>query len=195
MAVRNWASLLYSGAIMNNFIMLLAFATFFAAGTALWVTLAFFNHERALRRQKAIVVRAQILGNLLSLREVIVPRSRPLEPGQKETFEPLQLLWVQADLLSPEEIQLINHCGATLLALRHKPSLNHTQVRFAQTLVDQSCVLLEQTQREATGALTVEQASWIGQMQALLPVWLAGHGHRDQHEQVRLPTPSGIREP
>ena len=75
MAVRNWASLLYSGAIMNNFIMLLAFATFFAAGTALWVTLAFFNHERALRRQKAIVVRAQILGNLLSLREVIVPRS------------------------------------------------------------------------------------------------------------------------
>jgi hypothetical protein len=180
---------------MNNFIMLLALATFFAAGTALWVTVTFLNHERALRRQKAIVLRAQLLGHLLSLREVIVVRSRPLEPGQKEAFEPLQFLWVQADLLSPEETQLINHCGATLLALRHKPCLNHTQVRFAQTTIDQSCVRLEQTQREATRALTVEQASWIGPMQALLPAWLAGHGHRDQHEGIRLPAPSGIQEP
>ena len=181
---------------MNNFIILLALATCFAAGTALWVTLTFLSYERALRRQKAIVVRAQILGHLLSVREVIVPRSRPLDPGQKEAFEPLQFLWMQADLLSPEEIQLTGHCSATLLTLRHKPSLNHTQVRFAQTLVDESCVLLEQAQREATRALiTVEQASWIGQMQALLPVWLAGHGHRDQHEGIRLPAPSGIREP
>lgn len=180
---------------MNNFIMLLALTTFFAAGTALWVTMTFFNHERALRRQKAIVVRAQLLGHLRSLREVIVPRSRMLEPGQKEAFEPLQFLWVQADLLDPEEIRVINHCGAILLGLRHTPSLNHTQVRFAQALIDESCVLLEHTQREATRTHRVEQASWIGPMQALLPAWLAGHGHRDQHEQVRLPTPSGIREP
>ncbi|MGH7256858.1 MAG: hypothetical protein ACREIM_00645 [Nitrospiraceae bacterium] len=180
---------------MNNFIMLLALATFFAAGTALWVTLTFFNHERALRRQKASVVRAQLLGHLRSLREVIVPRSRPLESGQKEAFEPLQFLWMQTDLLDPEEIRVISHCGATLLALRHAPSLNHTQGRFAQALIDESCVLLEQTQREATRALRVEQASWTGSLQALLAAWLAGHDRRDQHEQVRLPTPSGIREP
>jgi hypothetical protein len=180
---------------MNNFIMLLSLATFFAAGTALWVTLTFFNHERALRRQKVIVVRAQLLGHLRSLREVIVPRSRPLEPGQKEAFEPLQFLWMQADLLDPEEIRMINHCSTTLLALRHTPSLNHTQVRFAHVVIDECCVLLEQTQREATRAHTVEQASWIGPMQALLPAWLAGNDPRNQHEQIRLPTPSGIREP
>ncbi len=180
---------------MNNFIILLALATCFAAGTALWVTLTFLSYERAFRRQKAIVVRAQILGHLLSVREVIVPRSRPLDPGQKEAFEPLQFLWMQADLLSPEEIQLTGHCSATLLALRHKPSLNHTQVRVAQTLIDEACVLLEQTQREATRALTVEQTSWTGPLQALLPAWVAGYGHRERHEQVRLPTPSVIREP
>jgi hypothetical protein len=180
---------------MNNFIMLLVFATFFAAGTVLWVTATFFSRERVLRRQKAIVVRAQLLGQLQSLREGIVPRSRPLDPEQKEMFEPLQFLWVQADLLDPEEIRVINHCGATLLALRHKPSLNHTQVRFAHTLINEACVLLEQTQRETTRVHTVEQISWIGPLQALLPVWAAGNGHRDHHEQVRLPTPSGVREP
>ena len=180
---------------MNHLIMLLAFAAFFAAGTALWVTLTFFNHECALRRQKAIVVRAQLLGHLRSLREVIVPRSRPLEPGQKEAFEPLQFLWVQGDLLDPEEIRVINHCGAALLALRHTPSLNQTQVRVAQTFIDESCVLLEQIQREAARAHMVEQASWTGPLQALLPAWLAGHDRRDRREQqVGLPATSGLRE-
>ncbi len=180
---------------MNNYIILLALAACFTAGTSLWVTVTFFNREGALRRQKAIVVRAQLLGHLQTLREVIVPRSRPLDPEQKEAFEPLQFLWVQADLLDPEEIRAINHCGAVLLALRHKPSVNHTQVRFTQTLIDQSCVLLEQTQREATRIQAVERASWTGPMQALLPAWLAGQNYRNPRDPVRLPIPSGIPEP
>jgi hypothetical protein len=56
---------------------------------------------------------------------------------------------VQADLLEPEELHAINRCGSTLLALRHKPSVNQTQARLTHRIIDETCVILTRTEQAA----------------------------------------------
>ena len=62
---------------------------------------------------------------------------------QKESYEPIQFLWMQADLLEPVEVQAVNRCISALLALRHKASLNQTQARLAHRLIEETCSLLQ----------------------------------------------------
>jgi hypothetical protein len=131
---------------MNTFaIVLLAVATCMASGTALWIALAFLEHQRRLQQKKASVLRAQLLAQFHAIREAVLPRARALDPLQKEIYEPLQFLWMEAVLLEPEEVQAVNRCGSALLALRHKPSVNQTQVRLAHRLIDDTCSLLSRS--------------------------------------------------
>jgi hypothetical protein len=139
-------------------ILLLAIATCFAAGTALWITLTQLDSQRRLQQRKASVLRAQVVTQLHAIRDSVVPRGRALEPLQKEIYEPLQFLWVQANLLEPEELHALNRCGSTLLALRHKQSVNQTQARLAHRVIDETCVILnrsEEAAREAARRLSM----------------------------------------
>ncbi len=137
---------------MSTFaIIVLACATCFAAGTALWITVTFLHNQRLLQKNKAAVVRAQLISQLHAIREAVVPRGRGLDVLQKEIYEPLQYLWVQADLLEPEELHVMNRCASMLLALRHKPSLNQTQARLAHNLIDETCSILIRSQERAKG--------------------------------------------
>jgi hypothetical protein len=72
-----------------------------------------------------------------------------LDALQKEIYEPLQFLWVQANLLEPEELHAINRCSSALLALRHKTSVNQTQARLAHRVIDETCVILNRTEQAA----------------------------------------------
>jgi hypothetical protein len=131
---------------MNTFaIVLLAVATCFASGTALWMARAFLEHQRRLQQRKASVLRAQLLAQFHTIKEAIVPRARALDALQKEIYEPLQFLWMEADLLDPQEVHAINRCSSTVLALRHKPSVNQTQVRLAHRLIDDTCSVLSRS--------------------------------------------------
>ncbi|MGD9725307.1 MAG: hypothetical protein AB7G68_03715 [Nitrospiraceae bacterium] len=127
-------------------IILLAVATCFAAGTALWIALAVLHTQRAMQQQKASVLRAQLIAQLQVIKEAVVPRGRGLDLLQKEIYEPLQYLWMQADLLEPDEIQIAHRCSSALLALRHKPSVNQTQARHAHKLIDEACSALMRSQ-------------------------------------------------
>lgn len=120
----------------------LACVTAFAAGTALWIALVTLERQCQMQRRKASVLRAQLTAQFHAIRQAITPRGRQLDLLQKEIYEPLQYLWMQADLLEPEEVHAVNECSAALLALRHKPSLNQTQARVACTLIDDTCSLL-----------------------------------------------------
>jgi hypothetical protein len=123
-------------------VVFLAVATCFASGTALWITLTFLEHQRRLQLKKASILRAQLIAQFHAIREAVLPRARALDALQKEIYEPLQSLWMQVDLLEPEEVLAVNRCGSTLLALRHKPSVNQTQVRLAHRLIDDTCSVL-----------------------------------------------------
>ncbi len=135
--------------------LMLAMATCFAAGTALWIALSVLHHQRMLQQKKASVLRAQLIAQLHVIKEAVVPRGRALDLLQKEIYEPLQYLWVQADLLAPEELHVMNRCASTLLALRHKPSLNQTQARLAHNLIDETCSTLIRFQGAAQ-----QEESW-----------------------------------
>jgi hypothetical protein len=134
------------GVIMTTVaIVLLALATCLAAGTSLWIALSFIEQGRRLQEAKASVLRAQLTAHLQAIKDSIVPRGRTLDPVQKEIYEPIQFLWMQADLLEPDEVYAVNRCGSTLLALRHRPSVNQTQARLAHNLIDETCSLLRHT--------------------------------------------------
>ena len=135
---------------MNTFaIVCLAVATCFASGTDLWMALAFLEHQRRLQQKKAAILRAQLLAQFQAIREAVLPRGRALDALQKEIYEPLQFLWMEADLLEPEEVHAVNRCGSTLLALRHKPSVNQTQVRLVHRLIDDTCSVLNHSDMTA----------------------------------------------
>jgi hypothetical protein len=137
-------------------IIVLAVATCFAAGTALWIALAVLQTQRTMQQQKASVLRAQLIAQLQVIKEAIVPRGRALDLLQKEIYEPLQYLWMQADLLEPDELQIVHRCTSALLALRHKPSVNQTQARHAYKLIDEACSALIRSQETVK-----QQQSWF----------------------------------
>lgn len=134
-------------------ILLLAVATCFAAGTALWIALTLLDGQRRAQQKKASVLRAQLAAQLHAIRDSVAPRGRALEVPQKEIYEPLQFLWAQAELLEPEEIQAVHRCNSMLLALRHKPSVNQTQARLAHRVIDETCLVLNRS-----GSVAYERA-------------------------------------
>jgi hypothetical protein len=110
--------------------------------SALVVTM--LERETLQKRRKAEALRAHWLATLGVIRESLVPRSRALEQQQQEMYEPIQYLWLQADVLEPDELLAVNRCSASLLALRHRPSLNQSQARVAQSLIDETSAVLAQ---------------------------------------------------
>ena len=126
----------------------------FVGATCLATTIALFlgvwpiYREQRRRREQASLVRSQLLATLTVLGESIAPRSHPLDLLQREAYEPLQYLWMQAHLLEAEEWRLLSRTNATLLMLRNKPTVNHRQTRMAQDLIDQTCRTLERHAEE-----------------------------------------------
>ena len=146
-------------------IVLLAATTCFAAGTSLWIALMFVEQGRRLQQAKASVLRAQLAAHLYAMKDAIVPRGRALDPLQKEIYEPIQFLWMQADLLEPDEVHAVNRCGSALLALRHKTSVNQAQARLAHCLIDETCSLLNRA-----GMAAPEPAGQWSPVQRLLSI-------------------------
>jgi hypothetical protein len=128
--------------MMTFAVLLLAIASCLAAGTALWIALTGLDLQRRAQQRKASVLRAQLVAQLQAMRDSIVPRGRGLDVLQKEIYEPLQTLWMQADVLEPEEIHAVHRCSSMVLGLRHKPSVNQTQARAAHRLIDETCSIL-----------------------------------------------------
>ncbi|HJU03747.1 MAG TPA: hypothetical protein VJ692_01245 [Nitrospiraceae bacterium] len=120
-----------------------AVATFLATGVALFLSVWPVYRERRRRSEQATLVRSQLLAHLAVIRDFITPRSHPLDLLQREAYEPLQYLWVQAHLLEAEELQLLSRTQTMLLTLRNKPSLNQRETRMAQDSIDRTCSVLE----------------------------------------------------
>ncbi len=120
-----------------------AAATFLATSVALFLGVWPVYRERRQRREQAALVRSQLLAHLTVIRDSIAPRSHPLDLLQREAYEPLQYLWVQAHLLDAEELQLLSRTNAMLLTLRNKPSINQRETRMAQDSIDRTCSVLE----------------------------------------------------
>jgi hypothetical protein len=118
-------------------------ATFFATSVALFLGLLPIYRERHQRREQASLMRSQLLAHLRVIRESIAPRSHPLDLLQREAYEPLQYLWIQAHVLEAEELRLFNRAHALLLTLRNRSSINQRETRMAQDLIDQTCMALE----------------------------------------------------
>jgi hypothetical protein len=123
-------------------------ATFFATSVALFLGLLPIYRERHQRREQASVLRSQLLAHLRVIRESIAPRSHPLDLLQREAYDPLQFLWIQAHVLEVEELRRLNRAHALLLTLRNRPSINQRETRMAQDLIDQTCMALERTELE-----------------------------------------------
>jgi hypothetical protein len=129
-------------------ILAFAAATFLATSVALFLGLWPTYRERRQRREQASLMRSQLLAHLKVIRESIAPRSHPLDSLQREAYDPLQYLWIQAHVLEAEELRLLNRAHALLLALRNRPSINQRETRMAQDLIDQTCMALERTDLE-----------------------------------------------
>ena len=165
-------------------ILLLAIATCFAAGTALWITLTLLDSQRRHQLRKASVLRAQLIAQLHAIRDSVVPRGRALDALQKEIYEPLQFLWVQANLLEPEELHAINRCSSALLALRHKTSVNQTQARLAHRVIDETCVILNRTEQAAQEP--ARQLSVLHGFSRLLPGYASIGMDSASHQRDRV---------
>jgi hypothetical protein len=170
----------------NLAIVFLAVATCLAAGASLWIALMFVEQGRRLQQAKASVLRAQLTAQLYAIKDSIVPRGRALDSLHKEIYEPIQFLWMQADLLEPDEVHAVNRCGSTLLALRHKTSVNQTQARLAHSLIDETCSLLNRT-----GMAVYEPAGSWSPVRRLLSVFpglsRAFPSTADRYEDGSLP--------
>ncbi|MGH7230049.1 MAG: hypothetical protein ACREJU_01650 [Nitrospiraceae bacterium] len=118
-------------------------ATFLATSVALFLGVWPIYREQRCRREQGSLVRSQLLAHLKVIRESICPRSHPLDLLQREAYEPLQCLWIQAHLLELDEWRLLHRSTALLLVLRNRPTLNQRETRMAQDLIDQTCMALE----------------------------------------------------
>jgi hypothetical protein len=102
-----------------------------------------FVQQETQRQQKARMLRAQLLSQLRLIEEHLAPRTRPLHNFGAELFEPLHAMWMQADLLEPEEMELVHRTCGILFLLRRKPSLNKKDVNVATDAIQQTLRVLE----------------------------------------------------
>lgn len=121
-----------------------AAAMLIAAAVALFLGLWPIRRERRHQRAKAGILRAQLLSQLKMIETHVTPRSHPPDVIEREAFDSLQALWMQASILEAHELRMINRCATVLMAFRNRPRVNKQLVNFVQDLIDQTRKALEQ---------------------------------------------------
>ena len=126
-----------------------------AAGMLLIAAVALFLglwpawRDRRHRQASASILRSQLLIQLRLIESQIAPRSHPMDSIDREMFDSLQALWMQASILEPQELRMINRCGRVLMAFRNRPRVNKQQVNFVQVLINQACKVMEEQPHDA----------------------------------------------
>ena len=138
MTEMNWSALSAIGTIFAAGAMLIA------AAVALFLGLWPAWKDRRQRQANASILRVQLLTQLRMIESQIGPRSHPLDVMEREAFDSLQSLWMQAGILEPTELRMINRCGKVLMTFRNRPRVNKQLVNFVQVLINQTCKALEE---------------------------------------------------
>ena len=138
-------------------ISLSAIGTMFAAAAMLIVAIvALFLglwpmwKARRERQATASILRSQLLIQFRLIESQIAPRSHPMDSLDREMFDSFQALWMQASILEPQELRMVNRCGRVLMAFRNRPRVNNQQVNFLQVVINQACKVLEEQPQDAT---------------------------------------------
>lgn len=143
----NWTAVLGIG------LCLLALAIAFAVCVGFYVASKLFCQEWNYHLKKAQILRTALLTQLRFIEERLTPRNHPLDSFGNELFEPLQAMWMQADLLEPEEMQMVHRLCQILFMLRKKPSLNKKEVNMAKDLIHQTYQVFDiSLQRRSTAS-------------------------------------------
>lgn len=133
----NWTAIVGFGLI------LLAVAIFLLVSVSVSFAHQWFIQQQSQHLKKARILRAQFLFQLRFIEEHLGPRNQPLKAFGHELYEPLQAMWMQADLLTPEEMETVHRTCRILLLLRNKPSLNKKEVNMATDAIRQTCRVFE----------------------------------------------------
>jgi hypothetical protein len=133
----NWTAVLGLG------LCLLAVALIAAVWAGVYFARLWFVQQETQRQQKARILRVQFLSQLRLIEEHLIPRTRPLSNFGVELFEPLQAMWMQADLLEPEEMERVHRTCGILSLLRRKPSWNKKDVNVATDAIQQTLRVCE----------------------------------------------------
>jgi uncharacterized protein YneF (UPF0154 family) len=142
----NWTAVLGIG------LCLLALAIVFAVCVGFYVVSKLFCQEQNHRLKKAQILRTSLLAQLRFIEERLTPRSHPLDSFGNELFEPLQTMWMQADLLEPEEMEMVHRLCQILFMLRKKSSLNKKEVNIAKELIHQTYQIFDISQKRRSTA-------------------------------------------
>lgn len=128
----DWTAFLGAG------VFLLALAVVVAVLAGGWAVNTWIRQQRDHRLQKARILRTEMLIQLRLIENQLTTRHHPLDHFGKELFEPLQALWMQADLLDSQEMEAVHRVCRVLLSLRNKPSLNKKDVNLVMQLIQQT---------------------------------------------------------
>jgi hypothetical protein len=133
----NWSAVLGIG------LCLLAIAIIFAVSAGFYVAHQWFERQKAHHQKKARILRTQFLSQLQFIENHLAPKTRPLTAFEQELFEPLQAMWMQADLLEPEEMEAVHRTCLMLLMLRKKPAWNKKDVNAVTDAMQQTYRVFE----------------------------------------------------
>lgn len=133
----NWTAIVGFGLI------LLAVAIFLLVSVSVSFAHQWFLQQQSQHVKKARILRTQFLFQLRFIEEHLAPRNQPSKNFDHELYEPLQAMWMQADLLTPEEMEAVHRACRILLLLRNKPSLNKKEVNVATDAIRQACRICE----------------------------------------------------
>jgi hypothetical protein len=133
----NWIGLLGIG------LCVLAAAIILAVAAGVYLAHQWVARQESQRLNKARILRAQFLSQLQFIEAHLTPRAHPLNDFGHELYEPLQALWMQADLLRPEEMEAVHRTCRLLLMLRKNPTLNKKDVNMATVAIHQTIRIFE----------------------------------------------------
>jgi hypothetical protein len=150
----NWTAVLGLG------LCLLAVAIILAVSAGVYFAHQWFVRLQTHQLNKARILRAQFLSQLRLIEEHLAPRSKPLNNFGNELFEPLQAMWMQADILEPEEMEAVHRTCRILFMLRKKPSLNKKDVNVATNAIQQTFRVFEATVRNSMDASRPGALKW-----------------------------------
>ncbi len=130
-------------AVVGIGLCLLAAAITLAVAAGVYLAHQWFARQQSQHVKKARILRSQLLSQLRFIEEHLAPRNKPLNPFGQELFEPLQAMWMQADLLEPEEMEAVHRTCRMLLMLRKKPTVTKKDVNAATDSIHQTYRVLE----------------------------------------------------
>jgi hypothetical protein len=133
----NWTAVLGLG------LCLLAVAIILAISVGVYLARQWMVQQQSHHLKKTRILRAQFLSQLRLIEKHLTPRSKPLNNFGSELFEPLQAMWMQADILEPEEMEAVHRTCRILFILRKKPSLNKKDVNVATDAIQQTFRVFE----------------------------------------------------